>query len=277
MDKEKNVFQQQEQQKKLESLSNEIGMDVPVDTIKLPSKGLIYSPDHPMYMTETVDIKCMSAKEEDILTSTALIKNGTVITKLLQSCLINKLIDPDQLLIGDRNAILIAVRVSGYGTSYDVEIECPECQEKFENSFNLGRLEIKDLGATPVQDGMNLFSYTLPISGVEVLFKLLTGKDEYDISQEQSRKKKITKTQIESGVTSRLFRSVMSIGGEKDRNKLARMVNNMVAGDARALRNYISSIEPGVNMKQFVECQYCGEQTEVDIPLGISFLYPDIK
>lgn len=262
------------QQPQLNKLSQEVGFDIPVESVPLPSKGAIYPVGHPLSNETNVDIKCMTAKEEDLLTSTGLIKNGTVISKLLQSCILNKTIDPDDLLVGDRNALLIAIRVTGYGPEYSAKVTCPECDAQFENDFSLAGLEVKPLGGKSLAPNTNLFEYTLP-SGHRVEFRLLTGRDEADISALEKRNKKLGRT-VESTVTSRLFHSIVSINGETDRNKLQRVVQNMPVRDSRALRNHIDSVEPSVQMKQWAKCTSCGEESEVRIPLGVSFFWPDL-
>jgi len=267
-----NVFQQTN--KKLETLSKEVGFDVPIDLVSLPSRGLIYPTDHPFHLVEETEIRCMSAKEEDLLTSRALIKRGTVISELLKSCLVNKSVDVDSLLIGDRNALLIAVRVSGYGTSYSVKIECPDCSEQFDNDFSLAQLKIKRLGIDPVSPGENLFCFKLPISGQDVTFKLLTGNDDLLLTQESEKRKKLG-TQNDNLITRRLFQCIVSVGTEKDRNKLNRIVSNLRAGDSLALRKFIDQVEPGVEMKQEATCKSCGGVSVVDVPLGPTFFWPD--
>lgn len=253
--------------------TGEDSFDVPVESVILPSEGKLYPHDHMLSGEKFVDIKCMTAREEDLLTSRALLKSGTVISKLLQSCLINKAVDPDMLLVGDRNAILIAIRVTGYGSDYKVRISCPSCDEQFDNDFSLSLLQINPLGAEPIEPGMNLFKYVLPLSKIPVEFKLLTGKDEKDISEETDKKKKIGSQ--ETVVTSRLFYSIVSINGDKDRGKIRRFVSTMRAGDARSLRQYIDKIEPDVIMKQPAKCPHCYEESEVNMPLGASFFWPD--
>lgn len=264
----------QPQPAQLSSLSQEVGFEIPVEAVTLPSKGLVYSPDHPLCNEDKVEIKCMTAKEEDLLTSRALIKNGTVISKLLQSCILNKMVNPDEMLTGDRNALLIAIRVTGYGADYKVKIDCPECDDQFENEFSLAGLEIRGLGAEPIQANMNLFVFTLPVTKKQVQFKLLTGQDESELLEIEKRRKKLG-NQVENSVTGRLFKCILSVDGETDGSKLARIVQNMPAGDSRALRSYIDKIEPSVEMKQWAKCPGCGEQSEVNIPLGISFFWPD--
>ena len=249
---------------------------VPVELISLPSKGAVYPLGSPLANEETVEIKTMTAKEEDILTSRALIKNGTVITQLLRSCILNKLIDPDELLSGDKNAILIGIRVTGYGSEYAAKITCPACSKDYENTFSLSRLKVKSLGAQPLQQNTNLFEFFLPSSGARVIFKLLNGHDESELIKIIESKKKLG-TQIENGVTQRLFQSIVEINGETDKQKINQYIQNMRAMDARALRKYMDDIEPAVDLKQSVVCPHCDEQSEVVMPLGMSFFWPDLK
>lgn len=267
-----NVFQQTN--KKLEGLSKEMGFDIPVELVSLPSKGLVYPPEHPFSNIEEAEIRCMSAKDEDILTSRALIKRGTVISELLKSCLINKSVDTDSLLIGDRNAILIGIRVSGYGSSYSVKIECGECSELVDNDFTLNSLTIKRLGVEPVFPGQNLFNFRLPISGQDIQFRLLTGADDLSLTQQSEKQKKLG-SQIDNTMSRRIFQSIVSVAGKTDRSELSRLVSNLRAGDSLALRRYIDQIEPGIDMKQEITCKACGGVSMVDIPLGPSFFWPD--
>ena len=270
------IFKQSEDKTTLSSGAKDNGgMEVPVELISLPSKGLLYPQSHPLYDEETVEIKAMTAREEDLLTSRALIKNKTVTTALMKACILNKLVDPDDLLIGDRNALLIGIRVTGYGTDYGIKIQCPSCSEEFENHFSLGGLKIKPLSAAPIQPNINLFSFRLPLTGQEVQFRLLTGKDETEMDLISDRRKKLG-SQVENSVTSRIFQSIVSINGETDRGKLSNAVNSLRAADARALRNYMKQISPDVDMKQEATCTKCATVSEVDVPIGPTFFWPDI-
>lgn len=124
----------------------------------------MYPFGHPLANEEAVEIKAMTAREEDLLTSRALIKNGTVISQLLRSCIINKTIDPDEMLAGDRNAILVGIRITGYGSDYGAKISCQDCSKEFTNTFNLSNLSLKHLTALPVSPNQNLFDFVLPKS-----------------------------------------------------------------------------------------------------------------
>lgn len=268
-----NVFQKGETAR-LESVSKESGFDVPVELITLPSKGAIYPPEHPCHNLTSLEIKCMTAKEEDLLTSRALIKNGTVMSQLMRSCLLNKTIDPDDLLVGDRNALLIAIRITGYGANYSAKVGCAACGQEFESEFSLNGLAIKSLSADPVVSNTNLFPFVTP-SGVNIQFKLLTGRDEQELNTIADRQKKLG-SQVENSVTLRLFHSIVSINGETDRNKIKYAVNNLRARDSLALREHINAISPSVDMHQNVVCKLCGEASEVEVPLGLNFFWPDL-
>jgi hypothetical protein len=216
----------------------------------------------------------MTAREEDILTSRALIKKGTVITELLKSCLIDKSIDVQDMIAGDRNAIMVALRITGYGAEYPAEIQCSSCDHVYENSFNLAGLPIKRLELDPASPGENLFAFKLPITKHTVLFKFLTGRDEEQINVIQEKMKKLGSLQ-DSYVTTRLKHSIVKIDNITSKADIARFVDRMRAGDSRALRRYIDKNEPGIVMKQEASCPACGEAEEVSMPLGASFFWPE--
>jgi hypothetical protein len=249
----------------------EAGYTPPVDIVPLPSRGMIYPVEHPLHCAESVEIRSMTAKEEDILTSTALLRQGKAITALLKSCLVNKSINPSSLTVGDRNAILIAIRITGYGSDYNISVECPNCHEQCKHSFNLAKLNVKPLGAEPIEPGQNAFSFNLPVMNKEVVFKLPTEQDETELGQIMEKTKKIG---TESVVTTRLIYQIVRIGGETDRTKISQLIRNMPAKDSRKLRLYMDSISPGVEMVQEFTCQSCGKEAEVDVPLGTEFFWP---
>lgn len=264
--------------------SNQALPEIPYDTVPLPSKGKLYDEDHPLYMEETVPFRGMGNREENILHSKGLIKKGLVVDELIKSCLINKAVEPQDLLSGDKSAILVAIRISGLTSEYRTKTMCPDCDGVFPHVFNLSQCEIKSLGAEPDEPNKNIFSFTLPKSGATVKFKLLTAGDERDISetQEQRRKALIKQapgaTEIDTNISDRLIKSIISVNGEKDKNKIQQFVMNsaqMSAQDSRALREYIDDIEPELLMQQEVKCPHCGVQDEHVIPMGIDFLWPE--
>ena len=250
----------------------DFGLDIPVELAPLPSNGKVYAQTNPLFNQTAVEIHSMTAREEDILTSRALLKKGTVITELIRSCLVNKNINPIDLLVGDRNALMVAIRITGYGAEYDVEVECDECSEKTPQTFNLAALPIRILELEPEQEGQNLFSCVLPYTKKTVKFKLMTGRDEEEMSIASSRMKKIVTT--DATVTTNLQYSIVSIDGISDRQKINQFVRMMPARDSLMLRNYIRENEPGLIMRQEIACKACGHVDEVSMPISTSFLWP---
>lgn len=246
----------------------------PVTTVKLPSRGVVYPPESPLYMLESIDIKSVSAKEENILANAVLIKKGVVLSVLMRACITNRMIDPDLLLVGDRNAILTAIRVSAYGPNYSVEVECPKCGKVHQHTFDLSVLRLKMLDASPTSGpGSNRFSFKLPVTGREVQFRLHDGSTAAALDVDIEAVKE--QTGQEQGVTMRLMSHILSVSGiPQDARAISKFVEDMPARDAKALRNHIASISPGVDMTQSYECKSCGSKTEVDIPIGTEFFWP---
>lgn len=257
-------------------MRDDFGFEIPIESVPLPSRGVAYPPDSPLHDAETVEIRAMTAREEDILTSRALIKKGTVITNLLQSCMINKNIDVQKMLSGDRNALMVALRITGYGADYSAEASCPSCGNNAKHSFDLASLPIKEMTIQPAERGQNSFEFTLPVTKKKVTFKFLTGGDEEEILTIHERKKK-TGSQAESLVTTKLQYSILSVEGKTDKALISSFIRNMPARDSMSLRNYMEKNEPGIDMKQFISCDACGEQSEVRMPLGASFFWPDAE
>lgn len=255
-------------------LKDDFGFEIPVENVPLPSMGSVYDAESSLHGRETIEIRAMTAREEDILTSKALIKKGTVISHLLKSCIVTQGVDPDEMLSGDRNAVMTALRITGYGAGYNVEVECPACGEKSKQEFNLTELPIKRLEIDPVSPGVNVFETTLPMTKKKVRFKFLTGGDETEISRLQERKKK-TGQLTDNLVTTRLQHSLLSVDGVTDRNKLGFFIRAMPARDSLHLRKYIDQHEPGIDMKSWMDCVHCMETSEVKMPLGASFFWPD--
>lgn len=244
----------------------------PATVVPLPSQGKVYPAGTFLAGKELLEVKAMTAKDEDILTSQALIRSGKVLDVLLKSCVDNR-VDTEAMLVGDRNAVLTAIRITGYGQDYSVEVNCPCCEERCKYTFDLAQLPVKHIGADIQTIGFNEFYFLLPISKKMVKFKLFTGADEAELSIALERSKKVTGG-AESLVTTRLIHQILSIDGESDKGKLANVIRNLPARDSRELRRYIDDISPGVNMMQTFVCSSCGITTEVDVPMGTEFFWP---
>ena len=235
----------------------------PTEMVDLPSKGLIYPEDSPLAEGK-IEMKYMTAREEDILTNQAYIKQGTVLDKLLQSLIITK-INYDDLILGDKNALFIAARVLGYGKDYTFEYNGES------HTVDLSLLENKEFNESLITKGVNEFSFTLPHSGNKITFKILTTSDEQKIDKELESLKKINKD-FSPELSTRLKFIITSIEGDREEKTIREFVDNhLLARDSRALREYIKSVQPDVDLK-FITSS--GE--EVAIPINLSFFWPDI-
>ena len=238
---------------------------LPTETIELPSKGLLYPEDSEL-AKGTIEMKYMTAKEEDILTNQSYIQKGTVIDKLIKSLIVSK-IDFNQLLIGDKNAIMVAARILGYGSKYQFTYN----EEQHEVDLSL--LDNKKIDEKLFASKINEFAFKLPHSGNEVTFKILTHKDEMDIARELEGLKKINKDSSPE-LTTRLKYIIQSVNGEKEKKDIRDFVDNyLLARDSRALREYISKIQPDIDLTFFPKKDGGG----VSIPIGLSFFWPDVK
>jgi hypothetical protein len=244
----------------------------PAEEVSLPSKGLLYPKDSPL-SKGVIEMKYMTAREEDILTNPNFIKKGTAIDKLLESLIVTP-IDFKDLLIGDKNAIMVAARILGYGADYEVKLEHPETGIESDAKINLSDMEDKELNERLVLEGKNEFEFTFPTSKIPITFKFLTQGDEEKIEKEVEGLKKINKELANS--TLRLKHIIMSVNGNYDLKSIREFIDtDLLARDARALRNYINEILPGINMKVDVEFYDGYVQEGVELPIGLNFFWPD--
>lgn len=248
-------------------------IQIPSAQVPLPSRGVVYPPESPLHGQEFVDIKAMTTQEEDILMSRALIKKGTVINELIRACLLTPGVTVNDLLAGDRNALMVAIRITGYGPEYVPIVQCPSCEQKSEYPINLSDLEIKSLDIEPVAPGVNRFAFKLPVSQKVVHFRFLTGKEEEEIAAQVEAKKK-KGIAVDNVVSTRLLFSVLSVDGNEDRSHIAKTITYLPARDSLALRRYMETHEPGIDMHCSFECPNCGHTEVVAVPMGASFFWP---
>jgi len=235
---------------------------IPTEMVELPSKGLLYPEGNPLAEGK-VEMKYMTAKEEDILTNQAYIKQGIVLDKLLQSLIVTK-INYDDLIVGDKNALMVAARVLGYGKDYDFVYD----DESY--VVDLSTIENKVFDESLIKKGTNEFSYTLPNSGNLITFKILTAGDDKKIDAELAGLKKINKDSSPE-LSTRLKYIITSVNGDREAKTIREFVDNhLLARDSRLLREYIRQVQPDVDLT-FTTTS--GE--EVAIPVNLSFFWPD--
>jgi hypothetical protein len=236
----------------------------PTEMVELPSRGLLYPKDSALAEGK-IEMKYMTAREEDILTNQNYIQQGTVIDKLLQSLIVTP-INYGDLLVGDKNAILIASRVLGYGKDYEFDYKGET------NTVDLSELKNREIDYSLLQQGKNEFKYIMPSTGTNITYKLLTHGDEQAIDQEVKGLKKLNKDSS-AELSTRLKRIITSVEGDATQATIRDFVDNfLLARDSRAFREYIKTTQPDVDLKFYPEN---GPQGGVEIPIGVSFLWPD--
>jgi predicted RNA-binding Zn-ribbon protein involved in translation (DUF1610 family) len=258
-----------------QNVAKESTPDVPTEVIELPSKGMFYPEGHPL-ASGKIEMKYMTAKEEDILTSQNLIKQGVVIDKLLQALIVDKF-NYNDLLVIDKNALFIAARVLGYGKDYDVEVACPACGEKSKHTIDLTSFESKDVDFNTFTKGQNAFNFTLPASKKVLTLKFLTHGDEKAIEEELKGLKKMSSlTKVDPELTTRLKYVIIAVDGNPDA-VTSTFVNNMLAADSFALRKYLKEITPDIDTTFNYTCPHCGHENEkIQVPIDVSFFWPGV-
>ena len=239
---------------------------IPTETVELPSKGKFYPPDHPL-ASGKIEMKYMTAKEEDILTNQNYIQKGIVIDKLLQSLIVTEF-NYNDLLIGDKNAIMVAARILSYGKDYDIQYKGEDI------TIDLSEIKEKQTDFSNVEQGQREFTFSLPKSGNEVTFKLLTHGDDKNIDREVEGLKKINRDSS-AGMSTRLKHLITSVNGDREPSTIRQFVDQgLLAQDARALREEYTRVQPDIEFKVYhVNDEGVGE--DIDVPVTINFFWPD--
>jgi len=248
---------------------------VPTEFVELPSEGKYYPEGHPLYGETSIEIKQMTAKEEDILTSRTLLKKGVALDRVLASVIVDKSIDPDSLLVGDRNAIIIATRVSGYGNNYSTKVTCPACGEVQEYAFDLNNAEFYSGGDGTlgvVNNNNGSFDVILPKTGVTASFRLLTGYDEKSLMSGSELDKK---QKVERNVTRQLSSMLVAANGDTSAQAINYLVDNLPSIDSRHLRLAYRQTAPNIDLTQNFECSACDHEQDMEVPLSADFFWPD--
>jgi len=256
----------------------------PVEIVDLPSKGKFYSDEHPLKNKDSVEIRQMTAKEEDILTNRSLIRKGIVVDKLIESLLVDKSIPVQTLLVGDKNAIMVAARISAYGADYDVMLNCMNCGSKNVVSIDLTKIKIREaeeileyaaksevLNYQQLENGNIMFQ--LPKTKWTVECRLMDGNDERAILSILESKRKFD-SNADLSVSEQLKMIVSSINGVTAHETLHKAVAVMPAYDAKCLRNNYQKLIPNVTIEKKYTCSSCTEEQELEVPFTQEFFWP---
>ena len=236
----------------------------PSEEVELPSKGLVYPKEHPL-SSGKVELKYMTAKEEDILTNQSYIQKGTVLNKLLDSVILTEGVKQQDLILGDKNAVLVATRILGYGAEYKFTYRGEE------KIVDLSTLENKEFDESLITQGKNDFEFVLPHTKTPITYKILTGVDESKIDRELEGLKKINRN-ASPELSTRLKYIITSVNGESGTKEIREFVDNfLLAIDSKALRKHLRDTQPDVDLRYIDE-----DGKEVAIPIGISFFWPEL-
>ena len=245
--------------------------DFPTEVIALPSQGKVYPEGHPLSSGE-IEIKYMTAREEEILASQNLIRKGVVLDKLFESIIVDKSINIDDIFLGDKNAIMLATRILGYGPEYKIELE-NELGEKEQISVDLGKVQTKEIDFSKL-NRENRYTFKTK-SGIEVIFKLLTHGDEKKIDTDVRALERLNKGGTSSELTTRYRYMIVSVDGKEDTSSITKFINNQfLTIDTRAFRELIRELQPDINMEFEYENPQTGETEARPIPMGVGFFWP---
>jgi len=254
-----------------------LNFTTPTEFVELPSQGRLYGEGHPLAGQDHIEIRHMTAKDEDILSSRSLLKQGIAIDRLLRNLIVNKSINPETLYVGDKNAVLVAARISGYGEDYKTQIVCPGCFTHQEVDFDLTAGNIyhgDDHEDYSIQETANeTFIITLPLLKLDIEVRLLTGKEEKYLLRLAENKKK--KKLPEATTTDQFKLIIVSVQGKIDSKTISNLVEHMPAKDARYLRRAYDRVCPNIDLKQAFQCSGCGfESDELEVPFTADFFWP---
>ena len=246
--------------------------DFPTEIITLPSEGLSYPENSPLSKGE-IEIKYMTAKEEEILASQNLIKKGVVLDMLFESIIADKSINADDILIGDKNAIVLATRILGYGPDYKIEFTNDD-GEKEQVSIDLSKVQTKEIDTKQLKRD-NLYKWVTPTTKNVLKFKFLTHGDEKKIESDVRAMNRLNKGGVSAELTTRYRYIIQSVDGKEDTKSIVDFINNkFLSKDTRAFRNHLLDLQPDMNMVFDYENPNTGEKESTPIPMGIGFFYP---
>ncbi len=257
---------------------NLFSFPTPTEFVELPSKGLFYGEDHPLHRVETVEIRHMTAKEEDILSSETLIKKGLVMDRLLKSVIVDSNINPATLLIGDKNAIIMTVRETGFGSLYGTTVACPACGAQNDKEFSLSDREVKESNLLEnvelLENGNFLLTSTDYNPEITFEIKLLTGKDEQRILKHAEGRKKL---KLETGSVTELLKNIIvSVNGISQPSALGEIISQIPVSLSRQIRRVYEEAMPNIELKADFNCDNCSHVERLEVPINVDFFWPKL-
>ena len=244
----------------------------PTTHVVLPSGGKFYSSDHSLHGCETVEVKQMTTREEEILTNPSLLQQGLVVDRLIKSVAVDSTIEPSSLLIGDKNAILIALRIDAYGKEYEVDLSCTNCGMPNHTEIDLSSLGFRGLAEDIEVSEEGTFTVSLPRTEATVELRPLTGVDEQKIAETN---KKTKKHGLERPIATQYSYMIAKVNGDSDINTISAFAANLPAFDSRALRAAYKKVSPDVDMTFECQCNVCGYEQGSEVPITANFFWAE--
>lgn len=247
----------------------ETGFIVATELVDLPTKGLFYDEGHPLHNQETIEIKHLTTKEEDILTNQSFLKNGTAIDRMLQSILIDKRVKVKDLFVGDKNALIVASRIYGYGPDYDTKFSCPSCGTAQQTTFDLHEMQHVDF-----QENQQEYEVVCDYETKSLFLNIPRTNTKLELRLIKEDKANV-KNKNNNNISHYYKKIIKSVNGNSDPRYILSYINSMTALDSRFLRNVYYKIVPGVDFSVDFECSNCGYQSQVEVPLNAEFFWPN--
>ena len=248
----------------------------PTTLVDLPSRGKFYREGHPLFGKDTIEIRQMTTAEEDILTNRSLLKNGTALDKLLERVMIDAPCGPDDLLVSDKNAVLIQTRIDGYGPSYKTKVQCPNCSHTQKKEFNLHecqRISDSEVDSHVTATEVGTFIVALD-NGWQVEIRPLTGKDESFLTRRVKKSK--NKEDMAATIQEQLFAMITSVSGHNDPATIRKAIDHMTGLQSRIIREAYRKCIPNVTLRSDFECVECEHSTDMEVPLNAEFFWSNV-
>ena len=253
---------------------NPLSFVAPTEVVDLPSKGEGYPDDHPLKGKDHIEIRYMTAKDEDILSNQSLIKKGIALERLFENIIVDAKIDPLSLLVCDRNAILIQARATAYGADYEAHVGCKNCGTRNRIIFDLRNPKFEG-GMTEeslkhVQYvGNGLYQTKMPGTKFNVKFRVANGEDENRILSLAVENKT-----VDYGTVEQYKHMIKEIEGHTDEEIINSYVENMIVTDATHFKMCLRRCSKSVRVSETFSCKQCSTEQEVDVPFGTDFFWP---
>ncbi len=253
-----------------------------VETVLLPSKGLTYPEDNQLSSGE-VDLYYPDTSHEEILMSQKLIKNNTVVDKFLKSVIASD-INYNDLIPGDKSALMIAARILLYGKNYETEVKCRHCGETQPAIIDLTTFKDAEIDYN-LLNRENRYTFECPNRKEVITFKLLTTLDEAEVEKEIKFRKDFDKKSNREADTdyeysTRLKHMIVSVEYNHNGNKGVisdpKELNayKMLSLDSKEFKKYLKLVNPTIDTSTSFVCKECGETNEIKMPMQASFFWP---